>query len=88
VQDAVDQKQRQFVGKGMTVFFSLASSGLDRNDHIAEEMGLGRRETLLLWKGQDVGGTIVVQVYFIEAPDGSIIDEEHRDLIARSAQDV
>jgi hypothetical protein len=32
----------------MTMFFSLASSGLDRDDHIAEEMGLGRRETLLL----------------------------------------
>jgi hypothetical protein len=88
VQDAVDQEQRYFVGKGMAVFFGLVSSGLDRDDHIAEEMGLGRRETLLLRKGQDVGGTIVVQVHLIEAPDGPIIDEEHRDLITRSAQDA
>jgi hypothetical protein len=41
-----------------------------------------------LRKGQDVGGTIVVQVHLIEAPDGPIIDEEHRDLITRSAQDA
>ena len=72
----------------MAVVCSPASSGLDRDDHIAGEMGLGRRETRLLRKGQDVGGTIVVQVHLIEAPDGPIIDEEHRDFIARSAQDA
>lgn len=84
----MNQKQRQFVGKGMAPCFGLASSGLHGDDHVAEEMGLGGRKTLLLRKGQDVGGTIVVQILSIEAPDSPIIDKDHRDLILRSAQDV
>lgn len=86
VEDPMDQEEREFPRNGMALLVSLSSRGLDRNDHVAQEMRLRRWGTLLLRKGENVGGIIVVQIHPIEPPDGSITDEEDRDLILRSAQ--
>ena len=83
----MNQKEGQLLVEGMAMRFGLAGSGVDRDDHIAEEMRPWRCETLRLRKRQDIGGMIMVQVCPIEPPDGPITDEEHRDLITRSAQD-
>jgi len=83
----MNQQEGQFLVEGMAMRFGLASGGVDRDDHIAEEMPPWRWGTLRLRKRQDVGGMIVVQVRPIEPPDSPITDEEHRDLISRSAQD-
>ncbi len=82
----MDQEESELAGEGMAVLFGLPGSRLDRDDDIAQEMRLRRWGTSLLRKGEDVGGTIVVQIRSIEPPDGPIIDEEHRELIPRSAQ--
>lgn len=87
MQDAVNQKESQLMGEGMAMVLRLARSGLDGDDHISKRIRIWRCGTLRLRKGKDVGGTIVVQIYPIEAPDGSIIDEEHGELILRFSQD-
>ena len=56
----MDQEKSQFPAKRMAVLFSLASSCLDRDDHITEEMRLGSAGPFLLRKSQNVGVTIVV----------------------------
>lgn len=56
----MDQEQSQLPIKRMAVLFSLASSRLDRDDHITEEMRLGSAGPFRLRKSQDVGGTIVI----------------------------
>lgn len=86
VEDPMDQEEREFPCNGMALLVSLSSRGLDRNDHVAQEIRLRRGGTLLLRKSQNVGGIIVVQIHPIESPDGSITDQEDRNLILRSAQ--
>jgi hypothetical protein len=83
----MNQQEGQFLVEGMAMRFGLAGSGVDRDDHIAEEVRPWQWDALRLRKRQDVGGMIVVQVRPIEPPDSPITDEEHRDLISRSAQD-
>ena len=83
----MNQQEGQLLVEGMAMRFGLAGSGVDRDDHIAEEMRPWRWGTLRLRKRQDVGGMIAIQVHPIEAPDGPITDEEHRELVTRSAQD-
>jgi len=51
VEDAMDQEEGKFLVKGMTMLRGLAGSGLNRDDHIAQEMRLRRGETLLLREG-------------------------------------
>jgi hypothetical protein len=51
-------------------------------------MWLRRWGTPLLRKSHDVRGMIMVQIRLIKSSDGPITDEEHRDLIPRTAQDV
>jgi hypothetical protein len=83
----MNQQEGQLLVERMAMCCGLTSSGIDRDDHIAEEMRSRQWETSRLRKSQDVGGMIAVQVRPIEPPDGPIIDEEHRKLITRSAQD-
>lgn len=87
MQYAVNQKESQLIGEGMAMVLRLAGSGLYGDDHISKRTRKWRCGTLRLRKGKDVGGTIVVQIYPIEASDGTIIDEEHGELIVRFSQD-
>ncbi len=83
----MNQQEGQLLVEGMAMRFGLAGSGVDRDDHIAEEMRPRQWDTSRLRKRQDVGRMIAVQVRPIEQPDDPITDEEHRELITRSAQD-
>jgi hypothetical protein len=87
VEETMNQQEGQLLVERMAVCFRLARSGVNRDDHIAEEIRSRQWEHSRLWKRQDVGGTIAVQVRPIEPPDSPITDEEHRELITRSAQD-
>ncbi len=87
VQDAMDQKESELMSNGMAMCLRLPSSGLDRYHHISKKMRNRRSRTLLLRKGQDVGGTIAVQVHSVKSPDGPIADEEYGNFTARSPQD-
>ncbi len=54
----MNQQEGQLLVEGMAMRFGLAGSGVDRDDHIAEEMRPWRWGTLRLRKRQDVGGMI------------------------------
>lgn len=73
----MDQEESEFPRKGVAMLFGLASSGLDRDDDIAQELQLRRWGVVVLRKRENIGGIIMVQIRPIEPPDRSITDEEH-----------
>lgn len=73
----MDQEKREFPRKGMAMLFGLASSGLDRDDDIAQELQLRRWGVVVLRKRENIGGIIMVQIRPIEPPHRSITHEEH-----------
>ncbi len=72
----MNQEEREFPCNGMALLVSLSSRGLDRNDHVAQDVQLRRWGTLLLREGKNIGGIIMVQIHPIKSPDGSITDEQ------------
>ncbi len=80
VQNAVDDKEKNFFLGFFTDLFGLALRGLGGDDHVAQDLrGNRSRRASLHRERDDIGGTIAAKISAVQAGDFIVIDDQEVD---------
>lgn len=89
VQNAVNDKEKNFFLGFFTDFFGLALRGLGGDDQLAQDLRRNRRRrTSFHRERDDIGGTIVVKISAVQLGDFIVIDDQEVDFPVFISQGV